>query len=219
MKIAAFSDSHGLLPQIDPVDVVVIAGDISPLQIQRNDVMMSIWFQDEFLRWCKDLPCERVIFTAGNHDFYFYNYAAMRAMIKESDLKDKVIFLADEKYEYDGKVFYGCPWCTGPLGWAFTDKKVELFYKLIPNCDILITHQPPKVDALGTSYPGQAWARDFGSKRLLKAIEERNIKYNFCGHIHTGTHNGIEYNGTKFYNVSLLDESYKNVFPVTYLEI
>lgn len=219
MKIAAFSDSHGLLPQIDPVDVVVIAGDISPLRIQRNDVMMSIWFQDEFLRWCKDLPCERVIFTAGNHDFYFYNFAAMLAMIKESDLQDKVRYLVNESCEYQGKRFFGCPWCEGPEGWAFITKDPTETYKYITDCDVLITHQPPKVDTLGVSYSGMAWARNFGSKALLKIIEQHDIKYNFCGHIHTGTHNGIEYNGTKFYNVSLLDESYKNVFPVTYLEI
>ncbi len=219
MKIAAFSDSHGLFPQIDSVDVVVIAGDISPLRIQRNDVMMSIWFQDEFLRWCKDLPCKRVIFTAGNHDFYFYNYAAMRAMIKEIELQDKVIYLVNESCEYQGKKFFGCPWCEGPEGWAFITEDPTDTYKYITDCDVLITHQPPKVETLGTSYPGQSWARNFGSKELLKIIEQRDIKYNFCGHIHTGTHNGIEHNDTKFYNVSLLDEGYKNVFPVTYLEI
>ena len=219
MKIAAFSDSHGMLPQIKPVDVVVIAGDLSPLRIQRNDVMMSIWFQDEFLRWCKDTPCNRVIFTAGNHDFYFYNFAAMLAMIKESGLQDKVKYLIDESCEYDGKKFFGCPWCEGPKGWAFITNDPAKTYKHITNCDVLITHQPPKVDTLGTSYPGFAWARDFGSERLLKAIEKHDIEYNFCGHIHTGTHNGIEHKGTKFYNVSLLDEDYQNVFPITYLEI
>ena len=50
MKIAAFSDNHGWLPDNMPkADVLVIAGDILPLDIQR-DVNKSIqWLKNIFV--------------------------------------------------------------------------------------------------------------------------------------------------------------------------
>ena len=46
-----------------------------------------------------------------------------------------------------------------------------------------------------------------------------NIKYLFCGHIHTGLHSEELIGNTKCYNVSLKDENYKLSFPYKVLEI
>ena len=49
LKIAAISDIHGFLPEItEPADVLLIAGDISPLHIQFNKPAMKIWIETEF---------------------------------------------------------------------------------------------------------------------------------------------------------------------------
>lgn len=71
MKIVAMSDLHGtLLPVNDyfePCELVCICGDISPLHIQLNHRKMQKWLKEEFKPWCEALPCDKVIFIAGNH--------------------------------------------------------------------------------------------------------------------------------------------------------
>lgn len=71
--------------------------------------------------------------------------------IKMSALtNDKVVFLVDELYEYEGITFYGTPWIA-PIHWqtwAFEDIQNEYDeyicpYEKIQNCDILITHENP----------------------------------------------------------------------------
>jgi Icc-related predicted phosphoesterase len=54
---------------------------------------------------------------------------------------------------------------------------------------------------------------------LTKVLEDKNIKINICGHIHTGIHNGVQYGNTKIYNVSMVDEGYTECYPVTYFDI
>ena len=47
MKVVAFSDPHGYLPKVKDFpecDVVCIAGDICPLDIQRDLVESISWF-------------------------------------------------------------------------------------------------------------------------------------------------------------------------------
>ena len=73
MKICALSDLHGNLPQLEPCDVVCICGDIAPINFDRSTDRCIYWFRTAFLKWCSELECEKVIFIAGNHDF-FLNY-------------------------------------------------------------------------------------------------------------------------------------------------
>lgn len=70
MKVTALSDCHGLLLPIEefkPCELVCICGDISPLSIQANHKKMRKWLIKEFKPWCESLPCDKVIFIAGNH--------------------------------------------------------------------------------------------------------------------------------------------------------
>ena len=71
MKVVAFSDPHGYLPKLKDFpecDVVCIAGDICPLDVQRDLVESISWFLLEFKPWAESLPCKKVIFVGGNHD-------------------------------------------------------------------------------------------------------------------------------------------------------
>ena len=69
MKICAISDLHGNLIPIQKCDLCLIAGDVVPLNIQKNRVESIVWFFQDFLPWIKELPCEEVYMVAGNHDF------------------------------------------------------------------------------------------------------------------------------------------------------
>jgi len=226
MKVAAWSDGHGILPVIhEKVDIVIIAGDLIYIDVQRDNYESKKWLREIFLPYIKKLDCDKVIMTPGNHDYIFQRMqeGEFNEMIKAHGLEDKLIYLEDSSYEYKGLKFYGCPWCTGPMGWAFSPNRIipdiSDKYEAIPVCDILISHQPPNVDKVGCSYPYQPSERNFGSDRLRNAIEKNHIRYNVCGHIHSGIHNGIQYGDCMIYNVSLLDEDYESTYNVTYFEV
>lgn len=223
--ICGISDLHGNLPEIKSCDIVVICGDIFPLDIQTNMQKCEDWLLGDFKNWAEQLPCEKVVMIAGNHDFYFEKYGQFIAENNIAKISDKIIYLQDTSCYIYGLHIYGSPWCSGPLGWAFCPNRkildVGKKYNEIPDCDILLTHQPPRVGDLSRSYPGDPIReKDFGSDRLRKAIYNKKIVANFCGHIHTGRHYGVKYPtyelDTVFYNVSLLDESYNVSYEPTY---
>lgn len=233
VKICGISDLHGYLPaDIKEVDVIVISGDIVDLKYQRYNGVSESWFFDEFVKWVNKLPCEKVIITPGNHDFYLASLPKPILRDKFADATDgKLVLLIDELYEYKGITFYGCPWCDGPQNWAFcpsnkstTYEYIKNRYKSIPHCDVLITHQPPKIGNLGVSYYWDDVKKsDWSSEELRKAIVDKDILVNFCGHIHSGDHTGVEYPtpgcNTIFYNVSILDENYCIYYLPTYVNI
>lgn len=223
MKIIALSDLHGYLPDVNEIgncDVLLIAGDIAPLQVQCNTVLSEWWMLEEFSRWVHSLKCNKVIFVAGNHDFYMEEKGpfGMNKLIHEMNLDDKLIYLKDSSYIYNDKIFYGCPWCKGPVRWAFIDE-TEKIYKKIPSCDVLICHQPPLYEKVGCSYPNKIDEREFGSKKLTERIEKGDIGIVVCGHIHSGIHDGVKLNDTTIYNVSIKNEQYKVEYKKTEFEI
>lgn len=235
LTIAAMSDLHGQLPnpsEIDPVDVIVLCGDTINLEYQRSNELSEDWFAHEFKDWINALNCFKVIMIAGNHDFWMFKKDKQYIKNKFREwYGDKVIYLQDELYVYQGYKFYGCPWCQGPINWAFCPGSkyksipgVLQYYMQIPECDILITHQPPDIDNLGISYfwddtQKENWASDI----LRQNIKDKHILVNFCGHIHSGQHSRIEYPvqgcETIFYNVSMLNESYNLAYNPRYVSI
>ena len=223
MRFCFISDLHGTLPKIEPCYVLCICGDITDLSVQRSFIWSETWLYEDFFRWVKGLPCNKVLFIAGNHDYYleYQRKNKIDKKIENFDLSDKLIYLEDTLYTFDnGMTVYGCPWCISPMGWAFIDSTGKVYDK-IPDCDILLTHQPPKIGKISCSWPDTAYERDFGSDKLYKVINGKDIKYSFCGHIHSGDHNltTSETNNTKFYNVSIKNEDYEPVYPPLYLEI
>lgn len=238
MKVCAISDLHGTLPIIGECDVVFICGDLFPLEYDTAYKKCYNWFNSEFADWVESLPCDKVFIIPGNHDFAFASDKSFNMFdpTKEGQyadpnrvnniiaanpkLKDKLSYLVDEEYTYNGVKIYGTPWCISPSGFAFIDSS-GIFYDRIPDCDVLLCHQPPAVKKLGTSKYWSGKEVDYGSKKLSDIIKEKDIKYCFCGHIHSGTHGGVIIDGCKtvFYNVSIKNEDYDVEFPPLYLEI
>lgn len=130
-----------------------------------------------------------------------------------------LIYLMDDSYEYNGKKFFGSPWIISLPNWAFCTPDPEKQFEVIEDCDVLITHIPPRHNGVGCSYPNQPIQREFGCKALKDVIEKRNIRFNVCGHIHTGIHYGVQMGDTMIYNVSMINESYMEAYDVTYFEI
>lgn len=225
MKITAISDLHGNLIEIEPCDTLLICGDISPLDIQRDYIQMTNWFFNDFYEWIYNLPCDYVILTPGNHDFWFEKFIKASNMY----LWDKLCILIHDKAKItteDGKEYtiFGTPYCKDFGRWAFMpgNNKLEELYNEIPeNIDILICHDSPLLGYIGNImeqkdevYPNGLPA---GNLYLAYAILDKKPKYVLSGHIHSGDHELKELEGIKLANVSLLDESYSIAYkPLTF---
>lgn len=244
MKVIAISDLHGYLPKDLPSgDILCICGDIVPLDYQ-NDLAESIaWFDLEFVPWTDSLPYKKVIFIAGNHDFfleklhlkpftdwvedangsrwetlYKFDTSSSRVLKKllpgNNKGKHKLVYLCDNSVEIEGKVFYGTPYIADLTKWAFyrENDALESLYNRIPKkCDVLLTHMPPKIASMGEVLQRGNFntGADYGSEELAKVIDQRDIKYALCGHVHSGCHKEQEINGTIYANVSLKNEDYQ----------
>lgn len=229
MKICCLSDLHGtLLPVEDyfePCELVCICGDISPLNIQGNHRKMRQWLRNQFKPWCESLPCDKVIFIAGNHDSSAANLDFMYSQFPKDG---KVTYLFHESYIYtsrSGKEYsiFGTPYCKLFGNWAFMemDEILEKLYSTIPeNLDILLSHDQPF--GYGDIILEKIYwntGEHIGNKPLAKAILEKQPKYLFCGHLHSTDHSCIEIGNTKRYNVSIKSEKYEPVYDPLYIEV
>lgn len=240
MKITAISDLHGNLIDIAPCDVLLICGDISPLEIQRDHIQMTKWVFGELMDWVKKLPCDKIFFTPGNHDFWFEKFCNenMRNIFKYGKFEilmdeARTYFLKTSHEENLEKVtVYGTPWIK-PIGregtWAFEKNPTELtkIYDKIPNnVDILITHDAPALGYVGIEVSGRD-VMDFSNSALAEAIKNKKPKYAICGHVHEGKHKFeyIEVSDkdspdiitTSVANCSILDDSYSIKYePLTF---
>ena len=180
MKVVAISDLHGdLIKNIPSCDVVCICGDICPLDIQNNTYKCVSWFCLDFLPWTNSLPCKKVIFIAGNHDFFLqdihkkhrrFTYDESEGLVEEFTWQSpsgvmknllvgshkgesKLIYLCDNSVEIEGKTFYGTPWVADLKNWAFykDEEQLGITYGNIPKkVDVLMTHMPSVLNETGT---------------------------------------------------------------------
>lgn len=216
IKVVTTSDWHGTLPQIPKCDILLIAGDIVPLEEQDSLRRSLIWFEHVFLPHIKTLACKKCFFIGGNHDFFLTADMAsyINAIIKYHGLSKKLVYLLDDTVEYKGLRIYGCPWIVSPRGWAFYSSCPKWIYSRIPaNLDILLCHQAPLIDGVGKSNIGTKNEKEWGSPELAYAITKSAPRYVFCGHIHSGNHAGVTIDNTTIYNVSLLNEAYMESYP------
>lgn len=231
MKIIVLSDLHGtLLPVNDyfePCELVCICGDIVPLSIQANSRKTRKWLTGDFLPWCEELPCDKVIFIAGNHDLHFGNLDFMYTQFPKDK---KVTYLFHENYVYtsrSGKEYtiFGTPYCKLFGNWAYMemDDVLDRLYQDIPeNLDILLTHDAPygvsdiilQEDCLW--YDGKT---HIGNKPLSKAILQKAPKIVCHGHLHSTSREFEEWGYSKVINCSIKDEHYNPVYDPIVFEL
>lgn len=224
MKICVTSDLHGNLPNIPECELVLICGDILPLQIQFHNPASKEWLLNDFLTWANSLPTTKVLFIAGNHDQLMERDDSW--MRKNFPVFNKVTYIKNELYTYIdcyGKNYriFGTPYCHQFGNWPFmrSDETLTLKYAKIPEgLDILFTHDAPLLGKVG--YIDAPWKKlEAGNELLAKRILEVTPKLCVCGHIHSGDHNLNEVNGIKFVNTSLVDEAYTPVYNIFEYEI
>jgi Icc-related predicted phosphoesterase len=99
LKILVLSDLHlefaPFYPAKDKVDVVVLAGDI--------------WTGDQAIAWARNAwPDTRIIYVAGNHEFYKRDRLRVLDDLRASGEKYGVDFLENDEVVIDGVRFLGC---------------------------------------------------------------------------------------------------------------
>ena len=206
MNILPLSDIHGKWHVLDYVkdeidrefyDLVLMVGDIWEGSLVEG--------ANEIKTFQKAIG-KPIIMIQGNHDYWDGSIF--------DDEKD-IHLLHNESVEIDGISFFGTPYTVNFLNWNW-NLSVEELYKTwigtIPDkLDVLLSHGPPHGYCDNCNQP--VYQNDanstLGSASLRKVIEEKDIKYVFCGHIHTGDRTRVMDCGTKVYNVACLDESYQ----------
>ena len=225
----ATSDLHGNVYGLDPrgADIVVIAGDIAPLRGRGpwhiND--QKKWINKRFREWTESYSDIQFVVIPGNHDFFPIAHLlfAGYGIDWEYGFSPNVHFLCDTGIEIDGVKFYGTPWV--PIisySWAFEgdhDKLVTEFAKIPVGTDILVTHSPPRILGCDIDRSIQTDSEHFGSQELTSSLMEKQPRMAFCGHIHTGQHGGVDFEGCRLYNVSRLDEYYEIAYEPTWLDV
>jgi len=228
-KIIAISDLHGLLPEIiEPADIMLIAGDISPLNIQFNKFECKKWFEGPFAEWINKAPVEDVYMVAGNHDGYFEGINKINIGLLRQATNFKLKYLCNDTIIYrnnDGEPIkiFGTPYCHIFGNWPFmrSEEYMEKKFEQIPNdVDIIISHDPPfgisDADMIlqDTRNTGRSLTH-LGNIPLTNRIKDLNFKLLVCGHIHSGDHNLVN----NVVNVSYVDEHYEGTYPIFYTEI
>jgi len=220
MKVWAISDTHTRHENLvvpEGIDMVIHAGDASIARsVSQNREQMV-----PFLEWYSSLDIKYKVLIAGNHDT---SVQVRRTMQIPLEIPDNIIYLQHEMREIAGVKIFGSPYTpTFGHGWAFNVDRPDLLGKWgeIPeDCDILVTHGPPKGILDMTQYdsrqPGNNGKvfQQCGCEHLLNRIKEIQPKYSIFGHIHNEENcqnsgvlrlSNIE---TTFINASIVDLKY-----------
>jgi Icc-related predicted phosphoesterase len=207
MKIVAISDQHGVLPEIPPCDLLLIAGDICPVR-NHGAHYQAAWLDTEFRQWLDTLrQVRQVVGIAGNHDFVFQNEPGL----VPRDLR--WTYLEDSLTEFECLTIWGTPWQPWFHEWAFngTPELLQQKWALMPaQLDILVVHGPPH--GYGDAVPRRGGVEHTGCPHLLRRIEQIKPRLVVFGHIHEGR-GEWRLGESILANVTILDVRYHQAFP------
>ena len=219
LVVRGASDLHGFLPVVEPCDVLLLAGDLVPLDIQEDLELSWRWFSDVFAKWLDEVPAGEVVGIAGNHDFLLDR---MRRRIGPG--AHKRLFDANWTYLQDagttlacGLTVWGTPWSPGTADWVFMghDHELnELFDQIPKGLDVLLTHTPPygkgdRAPREPDPLTGRLNAYEhIGSTTLQHAIHRAKPRLVVYGHVHADGGWRLETHDAGYANVSVLDENY-----------
>ena len=230
MKILATSDLHGNLEGLsfEGIDIVVIAGDFACMAENSKWAAFGQkkWIEKKLIPLISLYSKTQFVLVPGNHDFCLDPKVQARyRMDWRISWPSNSHVLLDSSCEINGLKIYGTPYV--PIisyYWAFEAEHDELqrIYEKIPSgLDILVTHSPPRIsgEALDISLQNGADSEAFGSSELTQALFDKQPHFCFCGHIHSGFHGPVKFEGTMIYNVSRVDEHYEIAYEPMFVDL
>lgn len=207
MRIAAISDLHGFLPETPACDLLLVGGDLCPLD-DHTTAYQHRWLKEAFAPWLEARPAGAVVGIAGNHDFVAEGHDDLMRELPWT-------YLRDEAVSVGGLRLWGTPWTPLFQDWAFMEPDDRLgarFGAINGGTDVLIAHGPPL--GFGVTVAGD----DAGSASLLEAIDRVAPRLCIYGHIHERF--GVDRRGdTVLGNVSHVNELYEPVHAATLFDL
>lgn len=207
MDITCVSDLHGHYPELEGGDLLIVAGDLTAL-----DILAQLL---GFFRWIRRQRYRKKVVVGGNHDNLLDKGVPLTVL---EEIECVCSYLCDSGTEFEGMKIWGSPWTRtfegmNPHCKAFTldtEDALAKKFELIPaDVDILVTHSPP-FTILDMTEDG----RQVGSTALMAQHAGRlRPKLWVFGHIHDshGTAGPYEWNNTKYVNASHMDARYAPV--------
>lgn len=200
MKIVATSDLHGAFPQIPECDLLLIGGDVCPIEGSHAPANQLAWMRRVYGPWLEEVPAKEIVWILGNHDFVGENPGFSR--IAKEDLPG--VYLKDQEHEFEGLKIYGFPWTPNLKHWAFykSDDAFRDVNDQIPDdSDIILMHSPMRgVAKLDGGHP--EWCAPHIYGRLAYVCPKLVV----FGHIHEG------YGERKIGDVQLANVAHMNDF-------
>ncbi|CAL5992419.1 Calcineurin-like_phosphoesterase [Hexamita inflata] len=183
-------------------DVLFCTGDITPHGKHSEEGITEVLF------WLNKQNYARIVFVAGNHDYFFQkNRVLIRQLVSKFP---KLVYLEDEQIwlTINNVTFsvFGSPHAPVANNNAFllTDPdKLNLRFAAANHPDVVLTHGPPHgiLDGIG-------YGRHAGCRYLHSKLKTLNPKLFLFGHIHQGYGHEVVH-GTHYFNGSVLTKSYQ----------
>lgn len=182
--------------------MLLLAGDVSPLEHEKEFENMKAWVEGDFSAWLAQIPAGRILMTPGNHDFVFETQREWPDLPAE--------MLIDQSAELGDVKLYAAPWVPTLKEWAFygDDAKLEASAAAIPDdTDIWLEHGPPY------GIMDRLWREQInvGNSHTLSAMKVKSPQVFVCGHIHEGF-GFVQHGETLIANISFVDEFYEPKF-------
>lgn len=202
-RVVAFSDLHGTITKeitdwfmSHPTEILLFAGDLQYNHIDDGKL---------FLKWVASLPYTHKILIFGNHD------SKHASILKEAILYKNMHFLMNTHIIVAGLKIFGSPYSLNFGNWDFMtdeDGLNEIYNKIEPDTDIILSHSPPN----GILDKTIRWGVNAGSESLAYKISQMpKLKACVFGHIHEGYGVWWNENGTQFINASIMNVDYESV--------
>ena len=216
MKLAIISDVHGRWSKLDipEVDILISCGDYS---FTGEKHMVK-----DFHAWMNKQETGYFISVQGNHEKWVQKNFSEAKEIAEKACPG-VHFIDHGAVEIEGLKIFGSAWTPWFHDWAwnaYRGPEIKRYWDMIPdNTQVLATHGPPAGILDVVHYADGTPKERVGCQDLMNRIGELpDLKLHCFGHIHS-SHGEQYFNGVKYVNASICDESYYPSNPVTIIEI
>ncbi len=201
--IVAAADLHGHLPRISPCDLLVLAGDLAPYEIERDAERCEAWFATAFATWIADAPVGETVAIAGNHDFWAEDLppGAHTGLfgVDWTFLRDAGVTTRS------GLAVYGTPWTRDDYASAFeapVDALSRIWAAIPTGLDVLVAHCPPRGHGDTVTEAGDT--SHMGTEAMSLAITRAKPRLVVYGHAHQAHgYRARTPDGTQLANVSV----------------